>query len=95
MRPWETLTETPLTPQTYNTMYPASYSYSPRLSSEDVPNVIDELDEEDGYDRFSKKTKYEAKADYNAYAGVEKNEEDQDLEDFYDGLYDGNDHSVD
>ena len=51
---------------------------------EDSPNEIDLLDEEDGYDRFSKKTKYEAKADYNAYAGVDNDEEDVDVEDFYD-----------
>lgn len=51
---------------------------------EDVPNEIDLLDEEDGYDRFSKKTKYEGKASYNAYAGVEKDEDEVDVDDFYD-----------
>lgn len=51
---------------------------------EDVPNEIDLLDEEDGYDRFSKRTKYESKSSYNAYAGVEKDEDDSDVEDFYD-----------
>ena len=60
--------------------------FAPRSHSsyDEVENPIDELDEEDGYDRFSKKTKYEAKADYNAYAGVESDEDEVDVEDFYD-----------
>lgn len=68
-------------------------SVSARNSYDEGENPIDELDEEDGYDRFSKKTKYEGKASYNAYAGVEK-DDDEDVEDFYDGLYNGNDHSL-
>ena len=51
------------------------------------------LDEEDGYDRFSKRTSYESKASYNAYAGVDKDAEDSDAEDYYDTL-DGLDHSL-
>lgn len=58
-------------------MYPALFERPSRNIQplEDVPNVIDELDEEDGYDRFSAKTFHEFQDPYKELEG----EEDEDL----------------
>ena len=67
----------------FNTLFD-SVSARNILHEEDIVDEIDELDAEDGYDRFSKKTSYESKANYDAYAGVEKDEDEVDMDDFYD-----------